>query len=371
MRASSGLYLSRLDHLRFFAALLVFVWHFVHLNNFVPTSYVPSFPLLSIFEEGHTGVSLFLVLSGFIFMTLTKNHSIDSYLFYRNRIYRVFPLFTFWCMFYVLTTNIDVVQFVISTISLINKGAIPGVGWTVIVEFQYYLLFPFMLIFYHKYGYKYFLGILALSVMMKFMYWNMNGSVQNLSYLTLFGRIDQFILGMLAAHSYEAVAKFRARASAAILIASLLALTATYHYFNLLGGYYDMPKHPSENILWVFLPAIEGLLYAGILLGYLTLPIKLPRFLDEVLASMGKVSYSMYWSHVFVMNYCLIWIKAFGINITTFHKALFVGVVFVLPICLAFSYVTYYVIELPFFSLRKRYLLPLGAVPSGEKQAPA
>jgi len=358
MRASSGLYLSRLDHLRFLAALMVFVWHFVHINNFVPTSYVPAFPLLSIFEEGHTGVSLFMVLSGFIFMTLSKGHTINIPLFYRNRFFRIFPLFMFWCMFYLLTNNIDVVQFVISTFFLVNKGAVPGVGWTVIVEFQFYILFPFLFLFSEKYGKKYFAGILLLSLCMKYAYWSMSGSVQNLSYETLFGRIDQFIFGMLAAHFYDSMQHKAKATSFILLLLSVAALGFTYDYFNRLGGYYDMAKYPSGNVIWVFLPAVEGLLYSGILLGYLTLPVRIPQFFDKLLASMGEVSYSLYWCHVFIINFCLIGIKHLNIPIHSFKMALFVGIVFILPVCLAFSFLTYHIIELPFFSLRKRYLQP-------------
>ena len=39
MRSTEGLYFSRLDHVRAFAAYLVFVWHFLHMT--------PSFPSLA------------------------------------------------------------------------------------------------------------------------------------------------------------------------------------------------------------------------------------------------------------------------------------------------------------------------------------
>ena len=70
MRSSAGLYFDKLDHVRAVAAFLVFSWHFVHLSG-VPYDYAPLFPPASIFEEGYTGVSLFMTLSGYLFAKLT------------------------------------------------------------------------------------------------------------------------------------------------------------------------------------------------------------------------------------------------------------------------------------------------------------
>ena len=46
MRSTEGLYYSRLDHVRAFAAYLVFMWHFLHMtpNYPVPYASAPIFP---------------------------------------------------------------------------------------------------------------------------------------------------------------------------------------------------------------------------------------------------------------------------------------------------------------------------------------
>ncbi|MGY3408223.1 peptidoglycan/LPS O-acetylase OafA/YrhL [Bradyrhizobium sp. GM5.1] len=76
MKSSSGLYFSRLDHIRALAAYLVFVWHFTHLTTQfpVPFSTVPPFPF-ALVEEGHVGVGLFMTLSGYLFAKLVKRAS--------------------------------------------------------------------------------------------------------------------------------------------------------------------------------------------------------------------------------------------------------------------------------------------------------
>ena len=65
MKSSEGKYFAKLDHVRAFAAYLVFVWHFTHLTaQFpVPAAASPYFPF-ALLEEGHTGVALFMTLSG-------------------------------------------------------------------------------------------------------------------------------------------------------------------------------------------------------------------------------------------------------------------------------------------------------------------
>ena len=74
--------LSRIDHLRAIAALLVATWHFTH--TYVSPKVVPAWGILSIVEEGHTGVSLFCVISGFIFTYLYADSGIAYSAFIRK-----------------------------------------------------------------------------------------------------------------------------------------------------------------------------------------------------------------------------------------------------------------------------------------------
>ena len=72
MKSSTGQYFIALDHIRAVAALLVFIWHFSHAASGypVPFEFTPSFFPLAIFDEGHTGVALFMTLSGYLFAKL-------------------------------------------------------------------------------------------------------------------------------------------------------------------------------------------------------------------------------------------------------------------------------------------------------------
>jgi peptidoglycan/LPS O-acetylase OafA/YrhL len=68
MKSSTGQYFIGLDHLRALATFIVFTWHFLHVNNGHHQT-PPIFPL-SFLTEGHTGVGLFMTLSGYLFAKL-------------------------------------------------------------------------------------------------------------------------------------------------------------------------------------------------------------------------------------------------------------------------------------------------------------
>ena len=93
MKSSTGKHYISLDHVRAVAAFLVFSWHFVHAAG-VPYDYVPSLPFFSLLNEGHTGVAVFLVLSGYLFAKLLDGRRIRYPAFLWNRALRLLPLLT-------------------------------------------------------------------------------------------------------------------------------------------------------------------------------------------------------------------------------------------------------------------------------------
>src|SRR5215203_561184 len=97
MKSSSGAHFIALDHVRGLAAFIVFTWHFTHgqgeENGYpIPYEYVPDVFLLSILDEGHTGVALFMCLSGYLFAKLLDGRNINYGAFLWNRALRLLPL---------------------------------------------------------------------------------------------------------------------------------------------------------------------------------------------------------------------------------------------------------------------------------------
>lgn len=362
MKSSDSLYLSKLDHLRFLAALLVLAWHIMRHQLQVPTTFIPSFWPMSLFAEGHTGVALFMVLSGYIFMTLCHDREIDYLAFIRNRILRIAPLFILWTLLYFYIGNIDPAKLIVAVGALLDHKTVPGVGWTVIVEFQFYLLFPFLLIFSRKMGLRYLVGLILLAVAIRWCIWFTLGTVQDLAYSTIFGRIDQFLLGMLAC---AALRKFPAYFKSPLVLLALVALWSfLYHRFDVLGGYFDNHGFPSQASVWVYLPTLEGLFYGLITAAYLGTVQLLPRVLDKAIAWLGMLSYSLYLNHPWAIEVAMKILKRFNVDMTDFWTALILGMATVLPILIVMSVGTYYLIEKPFLSLRTRYLKPVVAQPT-------
>lgn len=362
MKSSDSLYLSKLDHLRFLAALLVLAWHIMRHQLQVPTTFIPSFWPMSLFAEGHTGVALFMVLSGYIFMTLCHDREIDYFAFIRNRMLRIAPLFILWTLLYFYIGNIDPAKLIVAVGALLDHKTVPGVGWTVIVEFQFYLLFPFLLIFSRKMGLRYLVGLILLAVAIRWCIWFTLGTVQDLSYSTIFGRIDQFLLGMLAC---AALRKFPTYFKSPLVLLALVALWSfLYHRFDVLGGYFDNHGFPSQASVWVYLPTLEGLFYDLITAAYLGTVQLLPRVLDKAIAWLGMLSYSLYLNHPWAIEVAMKILKRFNVDMTDFWTALILGMATVLPILIVMSAGTYYLIEKPFLSLRTRYLKPVVAQPT-------
>ena len=349
MRATSGSYISRLDHLRFIAALLVISWHALHHIG-IPLSYVPKFWPLSIFEEGHTGVALFMTLSGFIFCSICYCNEIIYWEFIRNRILRIAPLFLTHILLSYSVWGWDPIKTIVAVIFFMNHPNVIEVGWTVVVEFQFYFLFPFLLVFKKKYGIRYFFGLIIMMVSMRIGIWWLKGSVQELSYWTIFGRIDQFIFGMIGYEIYFRYKKFLAQPLIFFLV--LFFGIFLFHKFNIIGGL----EGTNSFALWIYLPTLEGAFYAFIIASYLALNLQIPKILDKLLAWLGMLSFSLYMNHMLVILFMSKLLTRLGWTFDDFGGGMTFSLLICAPLVILCSVGTYYLIERPFLSLRRNYL---------------
>ena len=90
MKSSTGIYYQALDHNRAVAVFVVFIWHLNHFDQGQLASPLV-FPF-SFFTEGHTGVAIFMVLSGYMFAKLLGDKQINYPVFLYNRGLRLLPL---------------------------------------------------------------------------------------------------------------------------------------------------------------------------------------------------------------------------------------------------------------------------------------
>lgn len=360
MRSSDGDHFLAIDHLRALAAFMVFSWHFLHGFSGYPLSfdYFSYFFFLSIFNEGHTGVSLFMVLSGYLFSFLTRSLNINYKLFFYNRILRLFPLLIFVFLMQILIIFFDkglewngwhgyLINFIYGFVfPLWPQGA-----WSITVELHFYLLLP-LFVFLVRRNIFYIFFIVILFVFIRYLIFLKIGEAQTVSYLTLIGRIDQFMFGMI---SWNLRKYYVGNGKFVFLIALLFLLF--YSFFDFSGGFYKMPSYPSSSALWIFMPSIEGVAYAIFVGWYVEKFSRLDKdgFFNKLISNVGQLSYSMYLIHFFFVFDLANFInrKILPIN------DLFTGLVFslisffiILPIC----WITFNFIEKPFLKLRKSYI---------------
>lgn len=356
MKSSSSVYFSRLDHLRFLAALMVLAWHALHYGAKVPFTTVPKYFPFSWLEEGHTGVALFLTLSGFLFAALTDDKDVDYGGFVRNRLQRIAPLFVVWTLVAFYTSQVLPERLFAVIFGLLDRNYYPSAGWTVLVEFQLYLVFPFLLRFWREYGHRYLLGVVAVCALIRLLTWLHFGHAQFLAYWTVFGRADQFILGMLAFAAYKRYSGVLGHPLT--FIAGFVALSFAYDVFNRRGGYYHFDGNTGIAFVWVYLPTLEGLGYGFLIASYLAWRVPIPKPVDRLLAWLGALSYSLYLNHPFVVESCFRLANRYKIPLNNLEQYSAFTFLAVLPALIACSALTYYVIELPFLRMRRSYTVP-------------
>lgn len=357
-------YLSRLDHLRFLAASLVVMFHFFHHTQGDLRS---ANPLVSLIDEGHTGIALFMVISGFIFTVIAGNKDIHYGGFIRNRIIRIYPLLIVAAFLQLLISTYNdhrnygflqllgwLMPFRSETIGLSSYFQ---QMWTIWVELQFYLIFPFLIMFTRRYGNRYLWGLLSLLLLLRSLVFAASGEVRYLAYETLFGRLDQFILGMLLGRLWLVQGKAEANRSMScvwLLPASGLVLIGMQLFSNKVGF------SEIKSSIWIVWPLIEGALWACFVWVYLQLrwpgPAVMKAKIDLGLAGLGSISFSTYVFHNLVLA---AYNAHFGILPFTGHERLDViltGGIIVLPMVMFVATVTYQLIEKPFLRLRRNYV---------------
>jgi peptidoglycan/LPS O-acetylase OafA/YrhL len=290
MRSTEGLYYSRLDHVRAFAAYLVFLWHFLHMtpNYPVPYASAPTFPF-ALFDEGHTGVALFMTLSGYLFAKLVGDKQIEFGNFLWSRAVRLAPLLILCIGAWILIGYLSGAPLPASDIlGGFLLPTWPRGTWSVSIELHFYLLFPLLLYALRRYGPLALLGVVAAAIAFRIDWWLTFGEAQHIAYWTIFGRIDQFVFGMLFALAPLNVRLLRVAGGI-----SLAIFLSFWQVFDATGGYHNHTGAPSPSAVWIFIPTLEAITWGSLIALYERSTIKLPPRLDRAIAKVGEWSYSI------------------------------------------------------------------------------
>jgi len=360
MRSSTGAHYIALDHVRALAAFMVFTWHFTHGSNGYPVLYndAPLLFPLSLLDEGHTGVALFMTLSGYLFAKLLDGKTIHYGSFLWNRCLRLLPLLFLVIVIVGIREFIALQKFsgedVIAYSIFIAKGAVlptlPNGGWSITAEFHFYLVLPLFLWMLRRSKFLPFSIVIA-AIMLRVALYSIYGQVQSFAFLTIIGRIDQFALGMILYQFRSSIAGRHI-----IAVATMTAFTLFYWYFDWHGGFYNYPFYPSPYRFWIFIPTIEGLAYAVCIAWYDSSFSPSTTGVSRFIGRIGEYSYSIYLLHFFVVLYAARFVQERVMDISGFYPACMWAMVFFL-LMMPVSYLSYRFIESPFLKLRKRYII--------------
>ena len=150
MKSSTGEHYLALDHVRALAAFMVFSWHFLHADNGYPVAFnaMPMVFPLALLDEGHTGVALFMCLSGYLFAKLIADRPIVFSAFFFNRLLRLLPLLLFVIAIRVVMTwwqGGDLQGLLAGIQKSYLLPTLPNGGWSITAEFHFYLVLPVLL----------------------------------------------------------------------------------------------------------------------------------------------------------------------------------------------------------------------------------
>lgn len=356
-------YVAALDYLRALAAFTVVIYHgliaYRGYTNVGPWKFEgwPQFwnPLAIYFVEGHTAVTLFMVLSGYVLTKGALGRELSYWRFIKNRALRIYPLYIFLMMFGV-SLHPEAFSLAGFFQTLLPFANVPGsfqsevvtaLFWTVAVEFQFYLVFPFLIRFISTEGLCY--AIYVIGMMMVFaaisMFYSTDGNA--FAYTSIFGRLNQFLIGMSAAYCFnkDFISPKWVLPGA---VAGILVMLTAYHR---LGGY---PLHAWWKLIW---PVIEAIGWSGVILASVSSPYRMPVYLGRFTIIVANMSFSLYLIHSLVFQ--IIGERKFYFTpLQSVYGNGFINAFVAVPAIFALSYMTYWLIERPFMQLRVRYLGP-------------
>jgi len=358
MRSPNIRYVAGVDHLRALAAVLIVFYHGLQLFNAHAAGgarearYVQTHnPILAVVCEGHTAVGLFMVLSGFIFAYGSRGHEIEWRGFMRNRCLRILPLMVTLAVVgaYAFPGQMTLAGLTQHALLMSNLPGAASMGpfnlmfWTIAVEFQFYLIFPFLLRFVRDGGAGYVAKLIALAVILRYLAFANGANPRDLSYWTIVGRIDQFLLGIFLGLNYRPGMVHSVSARLGILfLAGSMAIGMLYGFHRAGGG----QLIAAWKILW---PTVEAGVWAFFIWSYLEVADLLPARASAGLCALGALSFSIYMTHRIVIDSLLAkkWVLPVG--------GLANAGLIALPSTLGLSCLTYFVIEKPFLDLRGSY----------------
>lgn len=376
-------YFKNLDGLRFIAALLVLIHHasFFKIDavegvSAVYHEYTEQFGLL--------GVNLFFVLSGFLisYLLMTEQQrtgTVNIREFYQRRILRIWPLYYFYGLSVTLlaplvfswlgigeqgwswqTIAVNLLFLLLFAVNIqmaffkYNQG-IAEITWSVCIEEQFYMVWPWFMRWYHKRLFQLFVALIVVSMLTKLLFFVLMNAgyitdhrMRLINYVFILNRLELFGTGMLGAWFFfnrERYKKIYGRLFHRGVQWVMWALTGLFVL--------DIFPLPS-NFRYFFGHGVSALLFCYIIVAPVT-ERSVVNFEQPILRTLGRISYGIYLYHTVV---CQLTILLF-VRVLKVPAGSFIGYDVIYPlICLLatvmIAYASYQLFEKRFLEMKQR-----------------
>lgn len=365
-------HIPELDGLRAIAVLSVIFAHCASM--FVLPEQIVEQKIWHVLMSGWIGVELFFVLSGFLITgILIDTFFIENRLkkFYIRRSLRIFPLY------YLLLTLCFIVFLFINSPVEISLGHsllvffylgnleelfnfpryyILNHTWSLAVEEQFYLIWPILFLYSHKYGlskYTCILGIIIVNASRIFLTVNPFETIHT-PYILTICRTDALFSGALLSILIKQEARLLSKISAVnlaniLFIAGILLFLFSFQYAQIFI--------PGDTVTFLIgLPSLS-LLFSAFILYSTKLDSKhLFRSILKLkpLTYIGKISYGIYIYHwPIIIGLSINQYIFFDMNHFSYHILPFLSLTLLITIGIAS--ISYYYIERPILNLKNRY----------------
>jgi len=326
-----------IDSLRGVAILLVILMHsgyYLHQNM----EFFPKILTLSVFYAQY-GVQLFFIVSAYTLMMSYYsriNEDNKTVKFFIRRYMRIAPMFYLGLVLNLLTRQ-DITEIswlrVLSNVTFTNSfgeyhdGYVPG-GWTISVEFIFYLILPFLCTKIKSLNSALFLftSVLLITTIYEPIILQLGLDNFKISYFSIFYQLPIFALGICLYWLLNDKNKIIERKTLFLLLITIITCC-----------YISFPTNVGFSLAFVCLVLI--------MMFY---PHKI--YTNKFLANIGKVSFSMYIIHFFVIDLLNSFNASQFIKVTSFPISMLNFIIMYLIVFLItflLSNISYKLIEIP------------------------
>lgn len=377
-------YFKGLHALRFIAAVLVLVSHVEMIKGGLKISNIysnGSFLAHSLESLGPLGVTFFFVLSGFLITYLLlaekqRTSTINVKAFYMRRVLRIWPVYILFTLlaFYVLPEFAQFQHFYLSPHLANEKGtkflmylvflpglvlamfeSVPWAGhlWSIGVEEQFYLAWPWLVKIKRQLKVKHFMRILFFIILLKGLFYvaySNNLIDEWLKEIVAQSKFECMVLGGMGAYYLAKGRLFSIlpRLSQGIFLVIILLLCLGVNWFMPSG--IDDIKHLLLSPMFVLI--ILGVSYGSI--G--------DKLENHILIHFGNISYGFYLYHMAVVVFVIKNMPDFVIRWCSqnYEGNVVINLLYYLGsiiLTIAVSSISYYILEKPFLRLKSKFAI--------------